>query len=115
ALVAGTQAVSMAYKEALSVEKEFFRFAIDWDIQFLLKVVFHPKVVVANKEVNGNSTILYFSELPQNPYKSFRHHVFVLEPEIEEIAQKIDGGGIVPHLLQPFYELLLPRLARFGR
>src|SRR6476620_4498164 len=56
-MVSGSQAITMTNVKAFAIELKGFGFKIDRNIQFLLKVLSHPHVMFANKEMDPYTCI----------------------------------------------------------
>lgn len=69
------------------------------------EVVEHPHVVVSGKERNRYSLIAKFGELALQADKSAWYRVFVFEPEVKDIAQKINRIGFVFDRIEPGNDL----------
>src|SRR6476660_246466 len=62
-MVSGSQAITMTNVKAFAIQLQGFGIKIDRDIQFLLKVLAHPHIMVANKEMNSYTCICEFRYL----------------------------------------------------
>ena len=69
-----------------------------------LEVIEAPHVVVSGVKDNLNSPIRQLRQAAQDPYKAARCNLVVLEPEVEDIAQEVDGLGILGNHIEPAAE-----------
>ena len=107
-MVAGPQPVTMTDKESLTAYLKKDGFAVDRDAKFLREVVEHPHVVVTGEEYDGDSCVAEFSQFSQKSGEAPGDCVAILEPEIEDVAEKIDRMGIMADLFKPADDSLLP-------
>jgi hypothetical protein len=85
--IPGAETISMPDKEFFTTEFELLRIVKNRNIQFLFEIIVHPKIMVPNEEIYRDSAITNFSQLSQSPHESFRHYMFILEPEIKQIPE----------------------------
>src|SRR5688572_27123529 len=85
----------MTNEEFFIIKSEWFGFEINGHVQFLLKIIFHPHVVVAYKKIQWNAFISKVGQCTQQTHISFRHYSFIFIPEIEHIAHDKNMRGIV--------------------
>ena len=69
--------------------------------------------MVSCKEEDRDPRVSHLRKLAQQPDKSFRDGVFVFKPEVEDVAQQVDGMGVMPDAVQPLNDVTLPLKARF--
>ena len=76
---------------------------------FFFKVAERPDVVVAGEEVHLYAHVRQFGQLAQKACVAFGHDVFVLIPEVEHVAQKVYGGGLVLYVVKEAHQPSLLR------
>ena len=81
-----TQSVTMTDETAVSVDHERLRLSINLRPEGLGEVVFRPHVVVACKIVDFNTLQLQVLQIGEQADVSFRHHIAILEPEVEDVT-----------------------------
>src|SRR5690606_30455194 len=109
-LVPRAQAVAVSDEQSLIAHFQKDRFSVDGNPEFVWKVIEHPHIVVAREERDRDTAVAEFGQFSKKPGKAAWYCVTVLEPEIEYVAQEVDGMGIVSHGLQPFYYALFASL-----
>src|SRR5262249_9764590 len=80
---------------------------INRNIQFFLKIVFHPHIVVPNKKMNLYSFVGNFRELAQQSDISLRYHLPVLIPKVKNISNDENLGSILLYFVQKLNDELL--------
>ena len=109
-LVRVAKAVAMSQKENLTVELGGQGLLVQDDSAFALQIDVGPDVMVAREIVHLNTKVGQFGDLAEKTGIAFRNYVLILIPEVEHVAQKIDGcrlrlDGIMetyqPTLLHP--------------
>ena len=85
----------MAEVEEAAVDFHHAALRVKRDATFLLQIVAHPQVVVARKEVHLHAHVRQFANLAQQAGVTLGHHGLVLVPEVEDVAEQIDGGGFM--------------------
>lgn len=78
----------MAYETTVPVDGEQPCLAIDDSPERLREIILHPHVVVARKIMNLNPLRVQLLQTGEQRDVAFRHHVAVLEPIVEDVAQK---------------------------
>ena len=91
-VVAGAQAVSVAQAEAFAAYLHHMRL-LQLDHAQLLEVVEGPEVVVALEEVHFYAGVNEVRDGPQHADAALGHHVAVFVPEVEDVAQQVQGLG----------------------
>ena len=86
-----TQSVAMGQIEYLIVNLDGGWLTVQNNATFLLQIAIGPQVVVACEEMYLDPHIGQFGDLTQETGESLGHHIAVLIPEVEHIAQQIDG------------------------
>jgi len=105
-MIAGSQSVAMTYHQLQSVDLSFYGFANDCYAQFFRKIIEHPHIVIACEHVYFNPRIAEFSQFAQQTHIAPWHNGFILEPEIEKVAQNIKLGSIGSDHFEPADQLL---------
>src|SRR6478672_11647287 len=90
----------MSYIKAFVVELKAFWFKIDRHIQFFLKILAHPHIMVANEEMNGYPGIGQFCYFSQQAYTALWNHLSVFIPEVKHITHNKDHVRIFPGPVQ---------------
>ena len=80
--------ISKPYEEALAADIEHLRLVVHHGADFLLKIVEHPHVVVAEEEVYLNAAVGQFGQFAQQAGIAARHKMAVSEPEVEHITKQ---------------------------
>src|SRR5688500_19400955 len=80
--------------------------------EFVRKIIEHPHVMVSCKKEYRNTRVAEFGKLAEQSHITFRDGVFILKPEIEDIAQQINRMGVGFDGITPSYYLLFPLQAR---
>ena len=78
----------MTHETTVPVNREHSRLAIDNGPESLREIVLHPHVVITRKEMYLNTLRMQLLQTGEQGDVSFRHHIAVFEPEIENVAQK---------------------------
>jgi hypothetical protein len=81
---------------------------VNRDVEFFVKIIVHPQVVIAHKKVDGDTAVPYFGEFTEYAYKALGHHVLVFKPEVKQITQQENSGGIFFNAIQPAHKDALP-------
>ena len=89
-----TQPVAVGEVKHLVVDFGSERCLVDDEPALFFQIAVGPDVVVAGKEVYLHAHVCQFGELAEEPCIAFWHHVAVLVPEVEHVAQQIDGGRL---------------------
>lgn len=106
-----TQSVAVTHKTAVSVDSHQLCLAVDSSSECPRKVVLHPHVVVSRKVVNLNTLCVQLLQIGEQGDVTFRHHVAVFEPVVEDVAQEEEVLEIPFHALKQLHEFLFPFLA----
>ena len=62
---------------------------------FLFEIVVLPEVVVADEIVNLHAEVGEFADFAEQSREALGHGVAVLVPEVEHVAEEVDGRGLV--------------------
>ena len=89
--IAETVAVCEVEHVAIDVGGE--RLPVEDDAAFLLEVAVGPDVVIAREVVHLYAHIGELGNLSEEPSIALRHHVAVFVPEVEHVAEQVDGSG----------------------
>ena len=103
--VLAAQSIAMAEVEEAAVDFHHATLRVERDATFLLQIVAHPQVVVAREEVHLHAHVRQFANLSQQTGVALGHDGLVLVPEVEDVAEQIDGGGF---MLDAFKEVHQP-------
>ena len=98
------QAVAMCQIEYLSVELYGLWLLVEYDTTLALQVVIGPDVVVACEIVHLDTHISQLGNLTEETGEALRHHIAVFVPEVEHIAQQIDGSCLVLDTIEEPYQ-----------
>ena len=71
----------------------------------LRKVVKHPYIVIAGKEVNLHAVIRHICQLSQNTSVASWYHILILKPVVEDITYQKEMRCIHLYLLEPAQKL----------
>ena len=74
---------------------------------FLLQVIAHPKVVIANEEMHLYAHVGEFGNLAQEARVALRHNKFILVPEVKHISQQINSTRLMLDAVKEIYESAL--------
>ncbi len=100
AMVTRPKSVPMTDEHFFPVVLKCFGLMVDRDVQFFLEISAHPHVMIAGKEMNGDTRIRDRGQLPQNAGIAFGNDRPVFVPEVEEVTYDKDLRRILPDLLQ---------------
>ena len=81
--------------------------------QFLFEIVGHPPVVVAAEEPDIGP-LRHLGQRREHAHAAARHHVAVVHPEIEDVAQQVERLQVGRKRLQVLHERPLPDTAGIG-
>ena len=98
------QPVAVGQIEDAAVELRGQRLAVDDDAALALQVVEGPDVVVAREVVHLDAHVCQLGDLAEEARVALRHHVFIFEPEVEHVAQQIDGSRLRLDGVEEAYE-----------
>ena len=110
-LAAGvTQSVAMSKQEYLVAQLDGYRFGMHNHSTLLLEIILAPHIVVTREEVHLDAHVCQFANLAKDSGVPLRHHILVLVPEVEDIAQEIDGLRLILNLVKESHQpaFLLP-------
>lgn len=93
AFVGIAQSVAMRQEEYLTIEFGGLGLLVEDDATLLFQITIGPDVVVACEKMHLDAHVSEFGEFAQKAGKALGHHIFVLVPEVEHIAQEIDGSS----------------------
>ena len=109
------QAVAMCQIEYLSIELYGLWLLVEDDTTLALQIFVGPDVVVACEIVHLDTHIGQLGYLAKETGEALRHHIAVLVPEVEHIAQQIDGSRLVLDTVEETHQsALLHALMRNG-
>lgn len=83
-----TQAIAMPHKTTLSVDLHQPCLAIDVRPERAGEIVLHPHIVIARKVVDFNSLLVQLLQECEQGDIASRHHIAILKPVIENVAQE---------------------------
>src|SRR5687767_714710 len=106
-MVARSQTITVSDHQGLISYHKFLRLSVYGDTKLHREIIKHPHVVVTCKKGYRNPCISQFSKLTLESDKTLWDGVFVLKPEIKNIAHQINGMRFVLDAIQPFYDQLL--------
>ena len=93
--------VSMGQTEIFPAQPDHGRLpAFHYESKFLLKISVCPDIMVSVEKVHLHAGICQSGQCPQRSGISARDDIFIFIPEIEYVAQKINGLCIFGNLLQ---------------
>src|SRR5574344_2640816 len=90
-----TQSVAVPQVEHFTVNFGCDRFLVKNNAALLLQISVAPDVVVAQKVMHLYAEICQFRELTQKSSIAFGHHIFIFVPEVEHVAQQVNGVSFV--------------------
>ena len=102
--VGGAEAVTMGQIEHLAVDFRDGVARVQHHAAFFRQVVLHPQIVVPCEIMHLDAQIRQFAELSQEAGVALRHDGLVFVPEVEHVAQQIDGGGLVLDTVQEIHQ-----------
>ena len=71
---------------------------------FLRQVLIGPDVVIAREVMHLDAHIRQFRQLSQEAGKAFGYNILVLIPEVEHVAQQVDGGSLLFDAVKEAYQ-----------
>ena len=94
------QSVAVGEVEELASELHGHGAVVHDGAALLGEVVLAPDVVVADEEVHLHAAVGELAHLAEEAGVALGHHVAVLEPEVEDVAQHIHGRGLLLYLVE---------------
>ena len=94
------QTVAVGQVELLTADFGGQRLAMQDDAALPLQVVAAPDVVVADEEVHLHPEVRQFGHLAQEARVALGHDGLEFVPEVEHVAQQVDGGCLVLDAVQ---------------
>ena len=85
------QAVAMGQEEQLAVDLRRLRLLMQYHAALLLQVLIGPDVMVAGEVMHLDTHVGQFGYLAEKAREALRHHILVFVPEVEHVAQQVDG------------------------
>lgn len=107
AAVGVAQSVAVRYVEHLVVDLYRLGLGVHDKATLLFEVAVGPDVVVAGEVVHLHAHVGQFRELAQKARVALRHNVAPLAPEVEHIAQQIDGACLCLYRVEKPHESTL--------
>ena len=101
----------MVKKENLAIDFGGKRLFVENDTTFLLQIVIGPDVMVADEEMHLHPIISQFGEFAEKAAVTSWHHIFVFIPEIEHVAQKINGSRLMLDAVEKAHQTALVHAA----
>ena len=101
------QAISVTDVECLVGQRKRHWFAMQRDATLSDKVFPSPDIVVARKEMNLYAHIREFRQFAEETCVALWHHLVVFKPEVEHVAQEIDGFGLVLNVVEEAHQAAL--------
>ena len=96
ARVGVAQTVAVGQVELLAADFGGQCLAVQDDAALLLQVVAAPNVVVADEEMHFHPEVRQLGHLAQKARVALGHDGLELVPEVEHVAQQVDGRSLVP-------------------
>ena len=90
-----TETVAVCQEEDFSVNLGGERLLVQDDTALFLSVFVGPDVVVAREVMHLDTHVGQFREFAEETGIALRYHVFVFVPEVEHVAQQVDGSGLL--------------------
>ena len=110
------ESVAMCQVEHLTIDIGGQRLAMQDDAAFLFEVSVGPDVVVTREVMNLDTHIGEFRQLSKETCIALGHHMSVLVPEVEHVAQQIDGSRLLLDAVEESYQsALLHALMLYGK
>ena len=94
------QAVAVGQVELLAADFGGQRLAVQDDATLPFQVVAAPDVVVADEEVHFHPEVRQLGHLAQEARVALGHDGLELVPEVEHVAQQVDGRSLVLDAVQ---------------
>ena len=94
------QSVAVCQVELLAVDFGSQRLTVQDDAAFLLEVIAAPDVVVADEEVHFHAEVRQLGQFAQEARVAFGHDGLEFVPEVEHVAQQVDGRSLVLDAVQ---------------
>ena len=109
-------AVAVGQEELMAVDFGGLWLLVQDDTALFFQIFVGPDVVVARKVVYLDSHVGEFGHFAQKACETFGHYVAVFVPEVEHVAQQIDGSCFVLDAVEKTYQpALLHPLMRNGQ
>ena len=109
-----TQAITMCQVEFLAIDFASHRFAMNHNPTFLFQIIATPNVMISDKEMHLYTHIGQFGNLPEETGISFGNHQLEFIPEVEHIAQQIDGTRLMFDTIKEIHQTTLLCTAMFN-
>ena len=94
-LVGIAQPVAVSQVENLAIELNCLWLFMQDNTALFLQVFVGPDIVVASEVMYLDTHVGQFGYLSEETGEAFWHHIFIFVPEVEHIAQQIDGCCLV--------------------
>src|ERR1700752_4652839 len=104
----------MSNQKFLVVKFKSFGFKVNRNVEFFLKIVLHPHIVIAHKKMDGYTCIGEFRHFAQQQYMTLWNHLPVFIPKIEDVPYYKNLLGITLNIIKEFYNLSLPIQTTIG-
>ena len=104
-------AVAVPHQTALAIDDKGLLPVKHLTSKGLGEIVLHPHIVVAGKIINFNTLLVKLIKGIEKTEVSLGHHIAVLEPEVEDVAQQKEMADMVLFLVQQGDQQLFPRPA----
>ena len=98
------ESVAVGKIEHAVVDLDGAGLAVQDDAAFLLQIAVGPQVVVAREIVHFDPVVGKFGELSEETRESLGNDISVFVPEIEHVAEQIDGCGFVLDAIEEAHE-----------
>ena len=85
------ETVAVCQIKHLTINFQCGALAVDGHAAFLFKIVVHPEVVVAREEMHLHAHVGQFADFSKQARVALRDDVFIFVPEVENVAQEING------------------------
>ena len=101
-------AITVPDNATFAVEVEDLLLEKDLATKRLGEIILHPHVVIAREIVYLNAIRVKFRQLVKKSEIAFGHHILILKPKVEHVAQKEEVLHIIFLLLQQIDKHILP-------
>ena len=113
-LVGVAQAVTMSHEEYLAVDLCSQRLVVQDDAALFFQILLGPDVVVAGEVMYLDAHIGQLRQFAEEAGVAFGHHVTVFIPEVEHVAEQIDGGRLLLNTVEEAHQPALLHPAVFN-
>ena len=115
ALVGVSQPISVSQEEYLSIKFNGLWLLVQDNAALFLQIPVCPDVVVAREVVHFHAHICQLRYFSEETGEALGNHIAVFVPEVEHIAQQVDGSGLgLDAVKEPYQPSLLHSLMGDG-